>query len=97
MYIGQLLAMCEVYVPLHVGQLFRRFNDLVASDIGPEDMVYEDYFSLFHPAYAGKLQVIHSSRVDAENSNGDSSAPIHSIIRCLNRAFMLLSKTATRL
>ncbi|KAK5659568.1 hypothetical protein OQA88_770 [Cercophora sp. LCS_1] len=54
--IGQPLAMCEVY--LAIGQLFRRFDDLKAVDVGPEDMIYEDYFGAFHPKDARKFKVM---------------------------------------
>ena len=40
--IGQDLARSELYIML--GTLFRRFDDLVPYDVGPEDMVYVDYF-----------------------------------------------------
>ena len=59
MCVGQPLAMCELYVT--IGQLFRKFDDLEAPDIGPEDMVYEDYFSPFHPLDARKFRVIRRS------------------------------------
>jgi len=58
MCIGKPLAMCEMYVT--IGQMFRKFGDLEAPDIGPEDMTYEDHFSLFHPLHARKFQVIRS-------------------------------------
>jgi cytochrome P450 len=61
MCIGQPLAMCELYVS--IGQLFRRFGDLKPIDVGPEDMVYEDYFGPFHPKDARKFRVL---RVDSE-------------------------------
>lgn len=53
--LGQPLAMCELYVVL--GQLFRRFDNLEAPDIGPEDLVYEDYFLALHPPHAKKFRV----------------------------------------
>jgi len=58
MCIGQPLAMCELYVT--IGQLFRKFDDLEAPDIGPEDLVYEDYVSPFHPPHARNFEVIRS-------------------------------------
>ena len=54
--IGQPLAMCEMYVT--IGQVLRKVGDLKAPDVGPEDMVYEDYFSQFHLLHAPKFQVI---------------------------------------
>ncbi len=50
MCIGLPLAMCELYVA--IGQLFRKFDDLKPINVGPEDMVYEDYFGAFHPSDA---------------------------------------------
>lgn len=54
--IGQALAMCEVYMA--IGLLFPRFDDLKATDVGLEDLVYEDYFGAFHPKNARKFKVI---------------------------------------
>ena len=45
--IGQNLAMCELYVFL--GTFFRRFGQLEAFNVGPEDMEYADFFTPFHP------------------------------------------------
>jgi len=59
MCIGLPLAMCELY--LAIGQLFRRFDDLTPIDVGPKDMVYEDYFGAFHPKDARKLRVLRTS------------------------------------
>jgi len=61
MCIGQPLAMCELYVS--IGRLFRTFGDLKPIDVGPEDMVYEDYFGAFHPKDARKFRVL---RTDSE-------------------------------
>jgi len=58
--IGQPLAMCEVYVA--IGRLFRRFDDLEAIDVGPEDLVYEDYFGAFYPKNARKFKVMRRER-----------------------------------
>ena len=54
--IGQNLALCELYVTL--GTLFRRFDNLVAFDVGPEDMAYVDYFTAFHPKDSKAFKVI---------------------------------------
>jgi len=55
--LGQSLAMCEIYVA--IGTLFHRFGDaLAAYDVGPEDLVYEDYFIPFHPVTARKFRVV---------------------------------------
>lgn len=56
MCIGLPLAMCELYVS--IGQIFRDFGDLKPIDVGPEDMVYEDYFGPFHPKDARKFRVL---------------------------------------
>jgi len=53
--IGQALAMCELYVA--IAQIFRRFPDLEAPDVGPEDFAYEDYFVAIHPRQARKFRV----------------------------------------
>ncbi|KAK1754045.1 cytochrome P450 [Echria macrotheca] len=58
--IGQPLAMCEVY--LAIALLFRRFDDLEAIDVGPEDLVYEDYFGAFYPKDARKFKVMRRER-----------------------------------
>ena len=57
--LGQPLAICELYVTL--GQVFRRFDDLQAFDVGPEDMVYQDFFSAYHPKTARKFRVVRVS------------------------------------
>ncbi|KAL5319155.1 hypothetical protein ACEPPN_012204 [Leptodophora sp. 'Broadleaf-Isolate-01'] len=54
--IGQNLALCELYVTL--GTLFRRFDDLAAFDVGPEDMTYVDYFTAFHPKGSRAFKVV---------------------------------------
>jgi len=54
--LGQNLAMCELYVTL--AMLFRRFEALEAYDCGPEDMVYVDAFSAFHPRDARPFRVV---------------------------------------
>lgn len=53
--IGQNLAMCEVYVFL--GTFFRRFGQLEAYDVGPEDMELLDYFTPFHRAGSRPFKV----------------------------------------
>ena len=54
--IGQNLALGELYITL--GMLFRRFDNLVAWDVGPEDMTYVDYFTAFHPKKSRALKVV---------------------------------------
>jgi len=58
--IGQPLSMCELYVA--VGRLFRSFDDLEAIDVGPEDMVYEDYFGGFHPKNARPFRIMRTGK-----------------------------------
>jgi hypothetical protein len=50
------LAYCELYVTL--GTLFRRFDKLDVHNTGPEDLVYDDYFSSYHPVHARKFHVV---------------------------------------
>jgi hypothetical protein len=50
------LAHCELYVTL--GTLFRRFDKLKVYNTGPEDLVYDDYFSTYHPVDARKFHVV---------------------------------------
>jgi hypothetical protein len=50
------LAYCELYVTL--GTLFRRFDKLKVYKTRPEDLVYDDYFSSYHPVDARKLHVV---------------------------------------
>jgi hypothetical protein len=45
-----------LYVTL--GTLFRRFENLRAFDVGPEDMAYVDYFSAFHPKGSRAFKVV---------------------------------------
>ena len=54
--IGQNLAMCEMYVTL--ATLFRKFDNLHAYDCGPEDMVYVEAFTAFHPKKARSFKVV---------------------------------------
>jgi cytochrome P450 len=54
--IGQNLALCELYVSL--GTLFRRFDNLKAYDVGPQDMTYVDYFTAFHPKGSRPFRVV---------------------------------------
>lgn len=56
MCIGQNLALCELYVTL--GTLFRRFDNLAAFDVGPEDMTYTDCFTAFHPKSSRAFKVV---------------------------------------
>jgi cytochrome P450 len=58
--IGQNLALCELYVML--GTLFRRFDNLDAFDVGPQDMGYVDYFSAFHPKGSRAFKVVGKAR-----------------------------------
>lgn len=60
--IGQDLARSELYIML--GTLFRRFDDLAAFDVGPEDMVYVDYFSAFHPKSSRAFKVVAKKAVE---------------------------------
>jgi cytochrome P450 len=61
MCIGQALAMCELYVT--IGTLFRRFGDLEGpTEFGPEDLLFEDYLSLFHPVGSRKFTVMRSGK-----------------------------------
>jgi cytochrome P450 len=53
--LGMNLAYEELYVTL--GTFFRRFDNLVVDGTGPEDLVYEDYFNMYHPIGARKLHV----------------------------------------
>ena len=50
------LAYCELYVTL--GRFFRRFQHLKVHDTKREDMVYDDYFSSYHPLDAKRLHVV---------------------------------------
>jgi hypothetical protein len=50
------LAYCELYVTL--GILFRQFDKLEVYNTGSEDLVYDDYFSLYHPVDARKFHVV---------------------------------------
>lgn len=54
--IGQNLAMSELYIFL--GTFFRRFDNLEAFDVGPEDMTYVDYFTAFHPKGSRSFKVV---------------------------------------
>ena len=56
MCLGMPLAYCELYCTL--GTFFRRFENLEVFDVGPEDLVYEDFFSSYHPLSARKLHVV---------------------------------------
>lgn len=59
MCIGTNLAWAMIYITL--GTLFRRFENLQAPNIGPEDMVHQDYFGSQPPINARRLSVIGSS------------------------------------
>jgi len=54
--IGMPLAYCELYITL--GTIFRRFDGLENYETRPEDLVYDDYFSSYHPPEAKKFRVI---------------------------------------
>jgi len=49
------LAYCELYVSL--GTLFRRFPTMKSNVLTPADLVYDDYFSGYHPTSATKFHV----------------------------------------
>jgi hypothetical protein len=49
------LAYCELYVTL--GTLFRRFEIMKGNHLTPDDLVYDDYFSSYHPISATKFHV----------------------------------------
>ncbi|KAL1634458.1 hypothetical protein SLS58_010654 [Diplodia intermedia] len=54
--IGMPLAYCELYVT--VATIFRSLgSDLEVNGTGPEDLVFEDYFSGYHPEKANPLRV----------------------------------------
>jgi hypothetical protein len=38
--------------------LFRRFDNLAAFDVGPQDMGYVDYFTAFHPKGSRAFKVV---------------------------------------
>ena len=59
--LGRNLAMSEMYVTL--ASLFRRFENLEVYDCGPEDMVYVEAISAFHPRGARPFRVTQNSRV----------------------------------
>lgn len=54
--VGMPLAYCELYVTL--GRFFRRFQNLKVYNTKREDMVYDDYFSAYHPLDANRLHVV---------------------------------------
>jgi len=51
----QRLAYCELYVTL--GTIFRQFENMRVDQTGPEDMVFDDYFSAYNPKNARKFHV----------------------------------------
>ncbi|KAM6478246.1 benzoate 4-monooxygenase cytochrome P450 [Trichoderma sp. SZMC 28011] len=53
--IGMPLAYCELYVT--VATVFRNFADLEIQGTKPSDLVFNDYFSGYHPATATPLRV----------------------------------------
>ncbi|KAK4069323.1 hypothetical protein Trihar35433_5902 [Trichoderma harzianum] len=53
--IGMPLAYCELYVT--VASVFRNFADLEIRGTKPSDLVFNDYFSGYHPATATPLRV----------------------------------------
>ncbi|KAL7940118.1 benzoate 4-monooxygenase cytochrome P450 [Trichoderma barbatum] len=53
--IGMPLAYCELYVT--VASVFRNFGDLEIRGTKPSDLVFNDYFSGYHPATATPLRV----------------------------------------
>lgn len=50
---GCRLAYCELYVAL--GTIIRRFQNLKAHGVKPEDFVIDDYFSGYYPDNALKV------------------------------------------
>ncbi|ELR03254.1 hypothetical protein VC83_02379 [Pseudogymnoascus destructans] len=58
--VGMPLAYCELYVTL--GTVFRRFERLSVYETGPEDLVYDDYFSSYHPNDARRFHVVEVSK-----------------------------------
>ncbi|KIM93253.1 hypothetical protein OIDMADRAFT_173290 [Oidiodendron maius Zn] len=57
--VGMPLAYCELYVTL--GTIFRRTENLEVYQTGPEDLVYDDYFSSYHPSNARRFHVIQAT------------------------------------
>lgn len=49
------LAYCEIYVT--VALIFSKFDDLEVHGVGPEALVYDDYFSGYHPETARDFRV----------------------------------------
>jgi len=60
--VGMQLAYCELFVTL--GTLFRNYGNLKPNDLTAEDLVYDDYFSSYHPFGSKKFCV--SSNNDRE-------------------------------
>ncbi len=50
------LAYCELYLTL--GTFFRRFEKLSVYKTGREDLVYDDFFSSYHPNNARRFHVV---------------------------------------
>ncbi|OJJ39848.1 hypothetical protein ASPWEDRAFT_49717 [Aspergillus wentii DTO 134E9] len=51
--VGMPLAYCELYVTL--GRVFREFDDLKTRKKGEGEMIYDDYFSAYHPEKYNKF------------------------------------------
>ncbi|KAI9830709.1 MAG: hypothetical protein M1826_004538 [Phylliscum demangeonii] len=62
--VGVNLAYCELYIAL--ATFFRCFPDLRVDGTTAEDLVYEDFFSTYHPAGARKLHVVRVKEVGKE-------------------------------
>lgn len=58
--IGMPLAYCEIYIVLAV--LFRNLDALEVYQTRPEDLVFDDYFSGYHPDNANPLRVCRSKK-----------------------------------
>lgn len=54
------LAYCEIYVVIAV--LFRNLGTLEVYQTQPKDLVFDDYFSGYHPDNANPLRVRHSRK-----------------------------------
>lgn len=56
----QRLAYCEIYVVIAV--LFRNLGNLEVYQTQPKDLVFDDYFSGYHPDNANPLRVRYSRK-----------------------------------
>lgn len=55
------LAYCEIYVVISV--LFRNLGTLEIYQTRPKDLIFDDYFSGYHPDNAKPLRVRHSRKI----------------------------------